>query len=207
MNSTDRPKMSSARGLYRSYPDRYPIDVFSYTREAAHCFVEKRFLACIAMASSAVEIILNRDRRLKVLANFRSKDGWAYLNNRTLRIARDYGLPSDTLLSAGDDLDSERPIAFVHIRNKIAHRDITYLISDPNSGIKPQPSPGFQCIDGQASSAQDSLDHSTNGRQTFGLSNGTKLSSLLEAVAKPWCLRNGSPTHLSPHAGLQNEFR
>lgn len=65
MDWIDRPKMSSARGLGRSYPDRYPMDVFSYTREAAHCFVERRFLACIAMASSAVEIILNRDLRLK----------------------------------------------------------------------------------------------------------------------------------------------
>src|SRR5260370_684873 len=125
-----RPWMSSARGLGRSYPDRYPMDVFSYTREAAHCFVERRFLACIAMASSAVEIILNRDRRLKGLANFKSGDGWAYLNNRTLRIARDHGLPSNALLSPGDNLDSEKSITFVHIRNKIAHGDITHLVND-----------------------------------------------------------------------------
>ena len=130
MDWTDRPKMSSARGLYRSFPDRYPMDIFSYTREAAHCFVERRFLACIAMASSAVEIILNRDGRLKGVANFRSGDGWAYLNNRTLRVARNHGLPSDALLSAGDDLDSQKAIAFVHMRNKIAYGDITHLVSD-----------------------------------------------------------------------------
>lgn len=125
-----KPWMSSNWGLGRSYPDRYPIDVFSYTREATHCFQQRRFLACIAMASTAVEIILNRDRRLKALPNFKSSDGWAYLNNRTLRIARDNGLPSNALLSSDDDLDSQRPIAFVEVRNKIAHGEITHLVND-----------------------------------------------------------------------------
>lgn len=126
----DHPQMSSAWGLFRSSAERYPIDVFSYTREATHCFHQRRFLACIAMASTAVEIILNRDRRLRALSNFRSQDGWAYLNNRTLRIARENGLPSDKLLSAGDDLDSQQPIAFVEMRNKIAHGEIGHLVSD-----------------------------------------------------------------------------
>ena len=132
MNLPDekKPWMSSARRLFRHCPDRYPIDVFSYTREAAHCFVERRFLACIAMASTAVEIILNRDRRLRVLPNFKGQNGWAYLNNRTLRIARDHGLPSTALLSPGDDLESQRPIGFVVIRNKIAHGEITHLVND-----------------------------------------------------------------------------
>lgn len=122
--------MSSARGLYRSFPDRYPLDLFSYTREAAHCFVERRFLSCIAMASSAVEIILNRDSRLKALPNFKGADGWAYLNNRTLRIAGDHGLPSHVLLSKGESLQSRKPIGFVEMRNKIAHGDIAHLVSD-----------------------------------------------------------------------------
>jgi hypothetical protein len=80
-------------------------------------------------ASSAVEIILNRDGRLRALPNFKSSDGWAYLNNRTLRLARDNGLPSNALLSPGDDLDSRRPIAFVETRNKIAHGEITHLVN------------------------------------------------------------------------------
>lgn len=91
---------------------------------------ERRFLACIAMASTAVEIILNRDRRLRALPNFKAPDGWAYLNNRTLRIARENGLPTDALLSPGDDLNSSKPIAFVEFRNKIAHGEITHLVSD-----------------------------------------------------------------------------
>ena len=132
MSSPDdkRPWMSSNRGLFRHCPDRYPMDVFSYTREATHCFDQRRFLACIAMASTAVEIILNRDCRLRRLPNFKSPDGWAYLNNRTLRVARDNGLPSNALLSQGDDLDSRKPIAFVEIRNKIAHGEIVHLVSD-----------------------------------------------------------------------------
>ncbi len=49
------------------------------------------FLACIAMASTAVEIILNRDRRLRALPKFKASDGWAYLNNRNS------GLPEKTV--------------------------------------------------------------------------------------------------------------
>jgi hypothetical protein len=81
------------------------------------------------MASTAVEIILNRDRRLRALPNFKASDGWAYLNNRNLRIAEN-GLPADALLSPGDDLNSSKPIAFVEFRNKIAHGEITHLVSD-----------------------------------------------------------------------------
>src|SRR5579884_978987 len=125
-----KPWMSSNWGLFRHCPDRYPIDVFSYTREATHCFHERRFLACIAMASTAVEIILNRDRRLRALPNFKSSDGWAYLSNRTLRIARDNGLPSNALLSSGEDLGSQKPIVFVEIRNKVAHGDVAHFVSD-----------------------------------------------------------------------------
>jgi hypothetical protein len=81
------------------------------------------------MASTAVEIILNRDRRLRALIN-KSSDGWAYLNNRTLLTARENGLPTDALLSPGDDLSDRKPIAFVEYRNKIAHGEITHLVTD-----------------------------------------------------------------------------
>jgi len=128
-SGSKKPWMSSGRGLFRGPAERYPIDLFSYTREALHCMQERRFLACIAMASTAVEIILNRDRRLKALLNFKSSDGWAYLNNRSLRTARKNGLPAGALLSPGDDLDSRKPIAFVELRNKIAHGEIAHLVT------------------------------------------------------------------------------
>ena len=123
-----KPQMSSGRGLGRYPAERYPMDVFSYTREALHCIQERRFLACIAMASTAVEIILNRDRRLKALPNFKAQDGWAYLNNRTLRKAGENGLPVHALLSPRDDINSKKSIAFVELRNKIAHGEILHLI-------------------------------------------------------------------------------
>ena len=43
--------------------ERMPIDLFSYIREASRCFSVARYLAAIAMASCAVELVLNRDRR------------------------------------------------------------------------------------------------------------------------------------------------
>jgi hypothetical protein len=64
------------------------------------------------------------------LPDFKSSDGRAYLNNRTLRIARDNGLPSNALISSGADLDGKKPIAFVEMRNKVAHGDVAHLVSD-----------------------------------------------------------------------------
>jgi len=49
---------------------------------------------------------------------------------RTLRIARENGLPTDALLSARDDLDSNTPIGFVELRNKVAHGEVAHLVSD-----------------------------------------------------------------------------
>ena len=105
------------------------MDVFSYTREAGHCLDERRFLASIAMASTAVELILNRDRRLKGIPNFKGADGWAYLNKRNLRIAGANGLPAIALLSNSEDLETNDPILFVTLRNKVAHGEIEPLIT------------------------------------------------------------------------------
>ncbi len=70
-----KPWMSGGPSMYRHPAERLPTDLFSYTREAGHCLRERRFLACIAMASTAVEIILNRDRRLRALPKFKTSDG------------------------------------------------------------------------------------------------------------------------------------
>jgi hypothetical protein len=114
-----KPWMSSGRPMYRHPSERLPMDLFSYTREAIHCFDQGRYLAAITMASIAVELILNRDGGLRHLGEMRrSRDGWAYLNNGNLRIARESGLSINGLLSEGDDLDGHKPIAFVELRNK-----------------------------------------------------------------------------------------
>jgi hypothetical protein len=126
-----KPWMTSGRSLYRTHAERMPMDLFSYTREALHCLDQRRFLATIAMASTAVELILNRDRRLREpLSELRGAHGWANLNNRTLRIAREKGLPVEALMSDGDNLDSDTPVAFVELRNKVAHGEITHLVTD-----------------------------------------------------------------------------
>lgn len=125
-----RPWMSGGPSMLRRPAERLPMDLFSYIREAGHCLQERRFLASVAMASTAVELILNRDRRLRALPNFKASDGWAYLNNRNLRIVREIGLPTDALLSPGDNLDTNKAIAFVEFRNKIAHGEIAHLVSD-----------------------------------------------------------------------------
>jgi hypothetical protein len=107
------------------------MDLFSYTREAGHCLDEGRYLAAIAMASTAVELILNRDGRMRALPEVaQAPHGWANLNNRNLRLARNNGLPTTALVSEGDDLDSDTPIAFVDLRNKVAHGEIGHLITD-----------------------------------------------------------------------------
>jgi hypothetical protein len=127
-----RPWMSGGPSMYRHPAERMPMDLFSYTREAGYCLRERRFLASIAMASAAVELILNRDRRLRALPALqrdRDRYGWANLNNRTLRVAREYGLPTNALISAGDDLDSDTPIAFVELRNKVAHGEVAHLVN------------------------------------------------------------------------------
>src|SRR5207302_73898 len=83
------------------------------------------YMACIAMASAAVEVIINRDCRCKGV--LRQKTGWAYLNNVNLKVSRDLGLPVAELIAAGESLDSKAPIQFVQRRHKIAHGDTAQL--------------------------------------------------------------------------------
>jgi hypothetical protein len=125
-----KPWMSSGPSMYRSPAERLPMDLFSYCREAGYCLSDGRFLASIAMASTAVELILNRDRRLKTLPDLKRISGWASLNNHNLRIAWANGLPTEKLLMADDDLDGRLPIAFVELRNKVAHGEIAHFVRD-----------------------------------------------------------------------------
>ena len=125
-----KPWMSSGRSMYRHPAERMPMDLFSYTREAGSCLDEGRFLAAIMMASTAVELILNRDRRMRGLPDIaEAPHAWANLNNRNLRLAQEKCLPTDALMSEGDDLDSREPISFVEVRNKIAHGEIAQLVT------------------------------------------------------------------------------
>jgi len=84
----------------------------------------------IAMSSTAVELVINRDTRTCKARALKRTGGWANLNNHNLRVAREHGLPVDALLEAGDNLSSDNSIAFVRLRNKVAHGEIERFISD-----------------------------------------------------------------------------
>ncbi len=129
-HAEERPTAQGENVIYWSPAYRMPLDLFSYFREAKRCRDERRFLASIAMASTAIELIIHKDRRLKNLATLKRIYGWATLNNGNLRIAWQNALPVETLLSAGEDLDAEQPVAFVELRNKVAHGEISHLVKD-----------------------------------------------------------------------------
>jgi hypothetical protein len=108
---TDRPWMSSDPSGYGTHSERYPLDLFSFTREAAFCRNERRFLAVIAMSATAVELVVNRDSRTRSHPDLKRIAGWANLNNFNLRVAKAQGLPVGMLLEAGDDLRPNKSIA------------------------------------------------------------------------------------------------
>jgi hypothetical protein len=116
-----------ARIVYWGPSVKMPLDLFSYIREAAACFTVARFLATIVLSSSAVELILNRDRRLTGLEGLRKIGGWTTLNNQNLAIAAGQGLPTRVLTSDEETLVGDTPIRFVARRNKVAHGEIAEM--------------------------------------------------------------------------------
>lgn len=123
-------RFQQAKMLYWSSSVNMPLDLFSYIREASLSFTIARYLACLVLSSSAVELILNRDSRTKRLIDLRRIGGWAVLNNQNLDTVSRHGLPVNNLLSAGETLNDAAPVTFVARRNKIAHGEILPLIRD-----------------------------------------------------------------------------
>jgi hypothetical protein len=111
--------------------ERMPVDLFSYIREASRCFTIARYLAAIAMASCAIELVLNRDRRTRAHGGMRrvGGDAWATLNNQNLITADGLGLPVRCLCSAGEQIQPTPQLLFVERRNKVAHGDIMHMIA------------------------------------------------------------------------------
>jgi hypothetical protein len=58
-------RFKQAGVVYFSPAEKMPTDLFSYIREADLCFSVARYLATIILSSSAIELILNRDRRIR----------------------------------------------------------------------------------------------------------------------------------------------
>ena len=116
--------------IYWGESERMPIDLFSYIREASRCFSVARYLAAIAMASGAVEMVFNPDSRTRGYKGMRRIVGWATLNSPNLVTAGTLGLPVEFLCWADEQIQQTSPLLFVERRNKVAHGDVVHLLSD-----------------------------------------------------------------------------
>ena len=114
--------------VYFSQATHHPSDVFAYGREALHCFSERRYLASITMAHAMVEIILNKDSRM-----LSSTRAWHALSLKLVRIAEQRGLPVSQLLNPGETLKG-KSLAFIDLRNRIAHGNLAGLIGFEHQG-------------------------------------------------------------------------
>lgn len=109
--------------VYWSLADSVPSDLFAYGREAMFCFVNRRYIASITMSSATVELILNRDRRMRT-----GQPGWWPLSAKLLRRAEKMGLPVQYLLSPGETFKTDKSARFVVLRNQLAHGNIESVI-------------------------------------------------------------------------------
>ncbi len=114
--------------LYFTQATHMPSDVFAYGREAPNCFDQRRYLATIILATAEVEIILNKDSRMR-----RVDDGWRTLNMKLLRDADAKGLPVHCLLAEGESLRAAS-IEFVDMRNRLAHGNLDGIIGFEYNG-------------------------------------------------------------------------
>jgi hypothetical protein len=105
-----------------------PRDVAAYGREAPNCFNERRYLATIILSTAAIEIILNKDSRMRVAGR-----GWQNLNIKQLRDGDKNGLPVAALLGPGESLRG-RSVEFIDLRNRIAHGNLQGMIGFEHTG-------------------------------------------------------------------------
>jgi hypothetical protein len=119
-------RFNQAKALYITTPERAPVDLFSYIREAALCFEIGRYLPAIALASASCELILNRDHRTKSDPDLvRSHSRRVALCAQNLKAAHRLGLPTDALLSADERFDPEGPILFLDRADQVARGDVS----------------------------------------------------------------------------------
>ena len=114
--------------VYYSHATHLPSDVFAYGREAFQCFRERRYLATITLASAMVEVILNKDSRM-----LRPNGGWRTLTMKLIRDGKRKSLPVDRLLDSGESF-TRLSIAFIELRNRLAHGNLTNVIGFEHHG-------------------------------------------------------------------------
>jgi hypothetical protein len=114
--------------LYFTQATHMPSDVFAYGRECPNCFDQRRYLSTIILATAEIEIILNKDSRMRRVAG-----GWRTLNMKLLRDAAKKGLPVQCVLGPGESLKSAF-IEFVELRNRLAHGNLAGIIGFEHNG-------------------------------------------------------------------------
>jgi hypothetical protein len=105
-----------------------PRDVAAYGREAPNCFNERRYLATIILSSAAIEIILNKDSRMRAAGR-----DWQNLNMKQLREGDLKGLPLKALLGPGESL-RDKSIEFIDLRNRLAHGNLQGIVGFEHTG-------------------------------------------------------------------------
>lgn len=114
--------------LYFTQATHVPSDIFAYGREEANCFDQRRYLATIILATAEIEIILNKDSRMR-----REGGGWRTLKMKLLRDAAGKGLPVHCLFAPGESLRAAT-IEFVELRNRLAHGNLAGIIGFEQNG-------------------------------------------------------------------------
>jgi hypothetical protein len=115
--------------VYYSLADSVPGDLFAYAREAMSCFIERRYIASITMASATVELVLNRDSRMRI-----GRSGWRSLNAKLARNAATNGLPVELLLEPHETFKTDSSARFVALRNQLAHGNLESVIEFKTGG-------------------------------------------------------------------------
>lgn len=119
-------RFNQAKALYVTTPEKAPVDLFSYIREAALCFEVGRYLPAIALASVSAKLILERDQRTRSHPSLIRHDGQGIvLCSRNLTTARGLGLPTDALLSANEKLDANGSVVFVERSERVIRGDVS----------------------------------------------------------------------------------
>jgi len=118
-------RYNQAKALYLTDPSAAPLDLFSYIREAALCFEIGRYLPAVALASRSVELILERDPRMRGISTSTPQAASTTLCPLNLAAASSLGLPVETLLSVGETLDPRGTIIFAERSRRVTRGDVS----------------------------------------------------------------------------------